>query len=232
MVTTVEQKMIDTQAYVTGAEVDFSKGEKSYKYGELGRCRIVSIQHLRVWTEFEVEILTGERKGKVTKFKTRGSVARTALGHFAALAPIAAKSTKAKREKAIAASDRKWEETSTKLHKTLDLKIEPGDIVEVTDTSKPYDDVTTFRVYEVDYKKFRIKGWKEGRWESSIGSKMGYFSTAHDSLFKFKIVKKAAFNVETDPLWLEYKRNTAAAGAKRANTRARRTTLRGLLGDY
>jgi hypothetical protein len=221
--------MSKTQAYITGAEIDFAKGSKAGKYGaELGRCRIVSIRHNRVWTEVQLEILAGKRAGQVTTFKVRDSAAGSALEHLADLAPIAAQATKDKRDAAYAASSRKYEAESKKYERTSSLNIEPGDIVKVKDTRN--GNTVRFRVYEVDYTKNRIKGWEDGRRYTQIGNRMGYYSTAHDNVFEFEIVEKKAFDLELDPLWNAYKANTAEAGEKRASTRARRNELKDIFG--
>lgn len=221
--------MSNTQAYITGAEIDFSKGSKAGKYGaELGRCRIVSIRHNRVWTEVQIEVLGGKRAGQVTTFKVRDTAGTSALEHLADLAPIAAQATQAKREAARAASTRRYEAESKKYERTSALKIEPGDIVKVKDTRN--GSTVRFRVYEVDYAKNRVKGWEDGRRYTQIGTRMGYYSTAHDNIYEFEIVEKKAFDLELDPLWNAYKANTAAVGEKRAETRGRKKALNELFG--
>lgn len=222
--------MSNTQAYVTGAEVDFSKGIKARKYGELGRCRIVYIRWSRVWKEVQIEILAGKRAGQVTTFKVRDTENGSAIDHFAQLAPLVAQATQATQAAAEAASVRKHEEESKKWRRTEGLKIEPGDIVKITDTRN--GSTVRFRVYEVDYTKNRVKGWEDGRRYTQIGNRMGYYSTAHDNVYTFEIVEKKAFDLELDPLWNAYKANTAEAGEKRASTRARKQHLRDVFGSF
>lgn len=220
--------MSNVQEYIIGALVDFTKGSKRNdpKYAELGKCRLAGIRHERVWTHIELEVTEGKRAGTIVKWKVRG------MQVLVDLAPIAAKSSKQAIEKVHAAQDERYKKERAKTDRTFDLKIEAGDIVEVTDTRDKYKAPVRFRVYEVDYTKNRVKGWPDGTHYTRIGNRMGYYSTAHDNAYTFKIVEKKAFQVDIDPLWCAYKGNTMDAGAKRADTRARRSELRKMFGDY
>jgi hypothetical protein len=219
----VEQKMTKAKHVVVGTVVDFSKSSAA-AYVCLGVATVTAIKHGRVKCHYEVMPKEGTHAGKLITLTVRyeGS-AGGELTYYAKIVGDNAADVKAATVKKDQRAKKAFE-----AYKELDAKdIEPGDIVTVEVTSKgtKYD----FRVYEIDHKKCRIKGWKDGRQSYEVGTRMGWASYNHPEV-KITMKTKKAFDPRNDDLAATRERKAAVVGEKRANTAARRKQLKNIYG--
>ena len=219
----VEQKMTKAKHVTVGTVVDFTKSSAS-AYQILGKATVTSIKHGRVKTHYEVMPKEGKYAGKLMTLTVRyEGQAGGDLSYYATIVGEDVADVKAATVKKDKRAKQEYE-----AYKELDAKdIEPGDIVTVEVASKgtKYD----FRVYEIDHKKCRIKGWKDGRMSYEVGTRMGWASYNHPEV-KITMKTKKAFDPRNDDLAATRERKAAVVGEKRANTAARRKELRNRFG--
>jgi hypothetical protein len=219
-----EQKMTKAKQVVVGTVVDFSKSSAA-TYVCLGKATVTSIKHGRVKAHYEVMPKEGKYAGKLITLTVRyEGGANGDLSYYATIVGEDVSDVKAATVKKVKRAEKAFE-----AYKALDAKdIEPGDIVTVEVTSKgtKYD----FRVYEIDHKKCRIKGWQDGRMSYEVGTRMGWASYNHPEV-KITMKTKKAFDPRNDDLAATRERKAAVVGEKRATTTARRKQLRNYFGN-
>lgn len=208
-----------------GTVVDFTNSH-ARAYQCLGKATITSIKHGRVKSHVEVMPKEGKYAGKLMTLTVRyDHEANGDVTYYAKIVGEDVKDVKAATAKKDERAKKEFE-----AYKALDAKdIEPGDIVVVEVESKgtKYD----FRVYEIDHKKCRIKGWKDGRQAYEVGTKMGWASYNHPGV-KITMKTKKAFDPRNDALAETRERKAAVVGEKRANTAAMRKMLRNRFGGF
>lgn len=200
------------QQYITaGTKVDFSK--KGGKVAHLGECVVVSIKHGRVKCHYELSPVAGEHKGKILTWKLRyDGTAKGELSHYCEIVGTAPKALKEVREKKQAREEKKFE-----AYKELcwEKDVAPGDIVTITSRKGTYD----FKVFEIDLKKTRVKGFRPETPLYQIGSQYPWANFNHPDV-KITMKQKNAFDPRTDAQGRKRAAEGAAVGAKRADTRA------------
>lgn len=215
--------MTKAKPVVVGSVVDFTKSS-ALAYQILGKATVTSIKHGRVKAHYEVMAKEGKYAGKLVTITVRyEGTANGDLSYYAKIVGEDVADVKAATVKKDKRAKQEYE-----AYKALDAKdIEPGDIVTVEVSSKgtKYD----FRVYEIDHKKCRIKGWKDGRMSYEVGTRMGWASYNHPEV-KITMKTKKAFDPRNDDLAVTRERKAAVVGEKRANTAARRKQLKNIYG--
>lgn len=103
--------------------------------------------------------------------------------------------------------------------------VEPGDLITVTITGKK-PETFDFKVYEVDYRQLRIKGFRPFQ---DPGTKKGWISVSHRDV-SFQMKTKKAFDPRTDSQALLHQDRADATNEKRQATRRRRAELRSIFG--
>lgn len=215
--------MTKAKHVTVGTVVDFSKSAAP-AYVCLGKATVTNIKHGRVKAHFEVRPKEGKYEGKLMTITVRyEGQAGGDLGYYAKIVGEDVADVKAATVQKTKRAAKAYE-----AYKALDAKdIEPGDIVtvEVATKGTKYD----FRVYEIDHKKCRIKGWKDGRQTYEVGTRMGWASYNHESV-KITMKQKKAFDPRNDALAVTRERKAAVVGEKRAATTARRKQLKSIYG--
>lgn len=215
--------MTKAKHVVVGSVVDFTKSSAT-AYQILGKATVTSIKHGRVKAHYEVMPKEGKYAGKLMTVVVRyESQSNGDLSYYAKIVGEDVKDVKAATAKKDQRAKKEFE-----AYKALDAKdIQPGDIVTVEVSSK--DKVYDFKVYEIDHKKCRIKGWPVGRTADRVGTRMGWASYNHPEV-KITMKEKKAFDPYNDELAATRERKAAVVGEKRANTAAMRKMLRNRFG--
>lgn len=105
--------------------------------------------------------------------------------------------------------------------------VEAGDLVTVTIQTSMGPSTYDFKVFEVDYTRNRLKGYKP---DTDPGSKKGWINAAHKDV-SFVIKTKKFFDARTDSQAQVHARRAADAAEKRSATRQRNRDLRSIFGE-
>jgi hypothetical protein len=103
--------------------------------------------------------------------------------------------------------------------------VEPGDLITVTITGKR-NETYDFKVYEVDYRALRIKGFRPFQ---DPGTKKGWISVAHRDV-SFQMKTKKSFDPRTDSQAQLHQDRAQATNERRQATKRRRAELRSIFG--
>ena len=206
------------QAYIANETVvDFSKKGGS-TYGFLGKCVVTLNKPARVWHHYEVTPIDGPNKGKTWTLKLRFSgFSGGDLGYYCDIVGKNKKAAAAVHEKKAKRADAAFTAAAA-----VSKKIEAGDLATINVKGERE---WTMKVLEVDYKKGRIYGVNAAVYNP--GSKRAWASLISPNV-TVTLKQKAAFDPNTDEAVVAQREHAAAAGAKRANTRARRSGLRSM----
>jgi hypothetical protein len=222
---TGEQQMTkNSELFVVGAEVEYEANTKyDVKYG---RSRLVSIERTRTFVTYNFESLGGKNPGSSYWWKMRIEYGVDTAAKLAKVMKIAKQATAASRKKVIDKLQADYKKREAKYQENLaGNDVRPGDIVTVITADDEYD----FKVCEVDYKQCKLKGFRTTTSYTRVGSRMGWVRYEHAGV-TIKMKQKQGFNVELDACYNAHKAEAADAGAKRADTRARRKELRDRFG--